>query len=94
MRREFNIPETEECRLFKAKEGFFAFSVPLSCLDVTIYEAGLARITGVSYNDNQTITNNNFGIDYEPVSDNINKKSRWQLAKTSILTYKSTKYNY
>ena len=60
MRREFNIPETEEYRLFKAKEGFFDSSVPLSSLDVTIYEAGLARITGVSYNNKKTIKINNF----------------------------------
>ena len=57
MRREFNISETEECRLFKTKEGFFNFSVPLSSLDVTIYEAGLARITGVSYNNQKNNKN-------------------------------------
>ena len=51
MRQQFNIPETEQYRLFKTKEGVLITSVPLSCLDVTIYEAGLARITGVSYNN-------------------------------------------
>ena len=51
MRMKFNIPETEECRLFKGKGGFFDYTVLLSHLDVTIYEAGLARITGVSYNN-------------------------------------------
>ena len=54
MRREFNIPETEDCKLFKTKGGL-SFSVPLICLDVTIYDAGLARITGVSYNNQKTI---------------------------------------
>ena len=76
MRREFNIPETEECRLFKTKPAQFLLqSVPLNHLDVTIYEAGLARITGVSYNNNKTIKRIIFIIDYESVSDNINKKS-------------------
>ena len=58
MRREFNIPETEECRLFKTKEGIFDFSASLSRQDVTIYEAGLARITGVNYNQKNNKTNN------------------------------------
>ena len=75
MRMKFNIPETEECRLFKAKESFIKTSVPLSHLDVTIYEAGLARITGVSYNNNKTIKILIFVIDYGSGSDNINKKS-------------------
>ena len=49
MKRLFNISEsTSECRLWWRKEGFHLDREILVCrLDVTLYEAGLARVTGM-----------------------------------------------
>ena len=50
MKKEFNISESDsECRLWWKKEGFNRggeIQVNVEDLDKTLYEAGLARITG------------------------------------------------
>ena len=54
MRREFNIPETEECRLFKTKLAIFIVSVPISYLDVIwLHIAHLLRTINDFYNLNK-----------------------------------------
>ena len=47
MKREFNISESaSECRLWWRKEGFSHDDNLIGDLDMTLYETGLARITG------------------------------------------------
>ena len=48
MKREFNISESaSECRLWWRKEGFNRDgNILVSNFDMTLYESGLARITG------------------------------------------------
>ena len=47
MKEKFNIPATDEYRLWKAVQ--FEESVLLNhSLDTTLYEAGLARIAGIT----------------------------------------------